>query len=39
VDGRKWAADFRYVFPGEPVWDKAFKEAARRAAAAERPRK
>lgn len=25
VDGRKWAVSYRYVFPSEPVWSKAFK--------------
>lgn len=39
VDGKKMAAEFRYVFPGEPVWDKAFREAAKREAAASRARK
>src|SRR5947209_3299522 len=31
VEGKKMAADFRYVFTGEPVWDKAFRQAAERA--------
>lgn len=24
IGGKKWAVDFRYVFPSEPVWAKAF---------------
>jgi hypothetical protein len=38
VEGKKMAAEFRYAFPGEPVWDKVLREAAERAAAAERSR-
>ena len=33
VDGKKMAASFRYAFPGEPEWNRAFKDAAKRAAA------
>ncbi len=25
IDGRKWAVSFRYTFPSEPVWLKAFR--------------
>jgi hypothetical protein len=25
VGGKKWAASYRYVFPSEPVWSKAFR--------------
>ncbi len=34
VDGRKMAASFRYAFPGETEWNRAFRDAAKRAAAA-----
>jgi len=34
VDGKKMAASFRFAFPGEPVWSKAFRDAAQRAAPA-----
>jgi hypothetical protein len=27
IDGKKWAVDFRFTFPSEPVWFKAFREA------------
>jgi hypothetical protein len=26
VGGKKWAASYRYVFPSEPVWSKAFRQ-------------
>lgn len=39
VEGKKMAAEFRYAFPGEPVWNKAFNDAAKREAEADRPRK
>jgi hypothetical protein len=25
LDGKKWAVSYRYAFPGEPVWFKAFR--------------
>jgi hypothetical protein len=31
VAGKKFAASYRFVFPGEPVWRKAFGDAARKA--------
>lgn len=31
VSGKKWAASYRFVFPGEPVWRRALGEAANRA--------
>ncbi len=33
VSGKKLAADYRFVFPGEPVWRNAFEEAAKKAKA------
>ncbi|HEV7667193.1 MAG TPA: hypothetical protein VGS22_01635 [Thermoanaerobaculia bacterium] len=33
VAGKKLAASYRFVFPSEPVWSKAFADAARRASA------
>lgn len=27
VGGKKWAASYRYVFPSEPVWSKAFRQS------------
>ena len=27
IDGKKWAVSFRSVFPSEPVWRKALKNA------------
>ncbi len=30
IGGKKWAASVRPVFPSEPVWRKAFGEAATR---------
>ena len=26
IDGKKWAVSFRYTFPSEPVWLKAFRQ-------------
>lgn len=30
IEGRKMAASFRFAFPGEPLWRKAFAESGRR---------
>ncbi len=27
IDGKKWAVDFRFTFPSEPVWFNAFRKA------------